>query len=338
MHQIAKELPEYSYSFTPYYGDGILRLIRRLYLAEPTILGFKLGRRAIRYLKEHHLDIDIRGIRGPYDLVVTCSDLVMPKNILNSPIVLVQEGMTDPEDLFFHLVKRFRFLPRWLSSTAATGLSDQYDVFCVASEGYRDLFVAKGARLEKIVVTGIPNYDNARRFLINNFPHRNYVLVCTSDSRETWRYENRKKFIRKAVAIAAGRPLIFKLHPNENVKRATREIDKYAPGSLIFSKGITDEMIANCDILVTRFSTVVYTGLALGKEVFSEFDLQELRRLVPLQNASAARNIAAICREILEGKSRNEQAPVIRRKRITKWVRRKLYQADTRRLEPHETE
>ena len=30
--------------------------------------------------------------------------------------------------------------------------------FCVASEGYRDLFISKGVKPEKIYVTGIPNF------------------------------------------------------------------------------------------------------------------------------------------------------------------------------------
>lgn len=70
-------------------------------------------------------------------------------------MVLVQEGITDPESPVFHLVKRFRFLPLWLPGTSTTGLSDAYQAFCVTSEGYRDFFIRKGARPEKIVVGGI---------------------------------------------------------------------------------------------------------------------------------------------------------------------------------------
>ena len=101
----------------------------------------------------------------------------MPANMRGRAVVLVQEGMTDPEDLVFQLVKRFR-LPPWLTTTSsATGLSHAYDKFCVASDGYRDLFVNKGVARDKIVVTGIPNFDNCARFLRNDFPHRGYVLV-----------------------------------------------------------------------------------------------------------------------------------------------------------------
>ncbi|HYL99107.1 MAG TPA: hypothetical protein VEZ90_09150 [Blastocatellia bacterium] len=301
MHQIASELPGYEHHFTPYYGDVLLDLATRLGLCEFTVMGEKLARRTLEYLERHNLRIDHKGKGREHDLVITCSDLVVPKNIRDKNLVLVQEGMTDPENLMYHFVKRVGFLPRWLASTAANGLSQHYDYFCVASHGYRDLFLKKGARPEKIVVTGIPNFDNCARFLDNDFPHRGYVLVCTSDARETFKIDFRKRFIKRAVEIAAGRQLIFKLHPNEKVKRATAEINKYAPGSLVYPTGHTEQMIANCDVLITQYSSTTYVGLALGKEVHSYFDLDELRRLLPLQNRSGARNIAEVCRRLIEG-------------------------------------
>src|SRR5207249_7217172 len=115
--------------------------------------------------------------------------------------------------------------PRYLASTAATGLSHAYDYFCVASQGYRDLFIRKGVDPAKIRITGIPNFDNCASALDNDFPYRGYVLVATSDMRETFKYENRKAFIEKCLRIADGRQLIFKLHPNENIARATVELN-----------------------------------------------------------------------------------------------------------------
>ena len=300
MHQISRQLSDYEQSFSPYYCDGIDELLRRLGLMEFTIIGHKLAGRCRRYLEDHGLPIDYQARNGPYDLVVTCSDVYVQKNIRDNRIVLVQEGITDPETFAFHLVTRFRFLPLWFAGTAATGLSDAYRKFCVASEGYRDFFVRKGARAGKIVVTGIPNFDDCGRYRANNFPHRHYVLVCTSPLREVFRGEDREAFIRQAVAIADGRQLIFKLHPNENVKRATREISRYAPGAAVFTTGSAEEMIANCDVLITRYSSTAFVGLALGKETHSDFDLDELRRLTPVQNGSAALNIANVCRQLLE--------------------------------------
>ncbi len=309
MHNIARELDkEYDCWFTPYYATGLEEFLRRMKLTEMSIMGSKMVARCLQYLRACHLQVDYRGERNAYDLVFTCADLVIQSNISGKKIILVQEGMTDPENLGYLLAKMFPFLPRWIGSTSTFSLSNAYEKLCVASEGYRELFVRKGIPAEKIVVTGIPNFDNCRKFLDNRFPYKNYVLVCTSDSRETFKFENRKKIIRDAVQIANGRKLIFKLHPNENIERATLEITAWAPGALIFSAGSAEEMVANCDVLITQFSSTVYVGLVLGKEVYSNFPIEELRKLVPLQNASAAFNIAQVARELLSAGSQ----PVLR--------------------------
>lgn len=300
MHQISRHLGEYEHAFSPYYCDGLCEIFRRQGLMEFTIIGDKLAGRCKAYLLEHHLAIDYQGKNRPYDLVVTCSDVYVQKNIRDHKIVLVQEGITDAETVWFRLVRRFRCLPRWLAGTAATGLSDAYRVFCVASEGYRDFFIRKGARPEKLIVTGIPNFDDCQRYCSNDFPHRHYVLVCTSPLREIFQGEDREAFLRKAVEIAAGRQLIFKLHPNEKADRAIREIRRHAPDAMVFTAGSAEEMIANCDVLITRFSSTAFVGIALGKETYSDFNMDELHRLMPVQNGSAAQNIATVCRRILE--------------------------------------
>jgi hypothetical protein len=102
------------------------------------------------------------------------------------------------------------------------------------------------------------------------------------------------------VQIAAGWPILWKLHPNENVPRARAELARLAPSAEVYDSGSAEEMIANSDVLVTQFSSTAYVGLALGKEVHSYFDVAELRRLSPLQNGGdSARRIAGVCRELL---------------------------------------
>lgn len=303
MHEISRHLAGYEQAFTPFYCDGALEAMRRLKWLEFTIIGDKLAKRCRQYLEAQHLAIDYQGRSHAYDLVVTCSDVFVQDNIRDSRIVLVQEGITDPEDRSFRLVQRYRWLPLWLAGTAATGLSDAYRAFCVASDGYRDFFVRKGAKAEKIVVTGIPNFDNCERYRNNAFPHRHYVLVCTSPLREIFRGEDRKSFILDACRIANGRPMIFKFHPNEDFARAENEVNRYAPGAIAFRSGSAEEMIANCDVLITRYSSTVFVGLALGKETYSDYPMDELRRLVPVQNNSAALNIANVCRRVLEDRA-----------------------------------
>jgi len=296
MHQISTYLEEYENYFTPYYGDGIVKVLSERRLLDFTALGGRFKEQTMEHLHRHRLKIDHRGEQNDYDLVVTCQDLIIQKNIKNKKIVLVQEGMTDPENVVYHVVRTFK-LPRYLASTSMTGLSHAYEKFCVASEGYRELFVKKGVDPKKVAVTGIPNFDDVARTRVDSFAQRNFVLVATSDARETFKLDNRRRFIREAQMLSKGRPLIFKLHPNEKPVRA-QEIMRIVPDALVFQDCDINPMIANCDVLITQYSSVAYIGLALGKEVHSYFDREELKRLMPIQNGGkSAENIAHICRE-----------------------------------------
>jgi len=301
LHQIAKELEnEYDCYFTHMYADGLIGYLGKKDLLNFVPLSGKVKYNTIEYFKKNNLKIDFFGSTNDYSLVVTCTDLIIPNNIKNTKIVHVQEGMTDPED-FRYLLAKYMKAPRYIASTSVMGLSDEYDYFCVASDGYKDLFIRKGVKPEKIVVTGLPNFDNFAKYKDNNFPYKNFALVATSDTRETFKYENRKAFIEKAKKLSKGKQLIFKLHPNENHKRAIKEINKYAPGALVYTDANIWEMIANCDILITKYSTVVYAGLALGKEVCSDIDINELKKLIPNQNnGQSAKNIAEVCRKVIK--------------------------------------
>jgi len=301
MHQISQHLQDIDCFFTPYYTDGFINYLVSIGYIKFSILNGQFRLRTEDYLRKNNLKLDYRGVSYDYDLIYTCADLIMPKNIRKKKVILVQEGMTDPETLMFHLVKYLK-LPRWLASTSTMGMSDQYTLFCVASEGYKDFFIRrKSVNPEKIIVTGIPNFDNLQQFAKSDFPHRNFVLVATSDARETYKIENRKKLIKDCVRIANGRQLIFKLHPNENIERATQEINKYAPGAMIYTSGNINYMIANCDALITQFSSTVYVGILFNKEVHSAFNIEELKRLMPIQNnGTSAEKIAQIGKHLLE--------------------------------------
>lgn len=301
MVKIARHvLGVYDCWFTPYYTDGYIRILEDQYLLEWTVAGNRHKSRAEAYLRSEGLQIDVRGQRNEYDLVLTCSDLVVPRNILGSKIILVQEGMTDPENAAYRLVRRLH-LPRYLASTATFGLSHAYDVLCVASEGYREHFVNKGVDPARIRVTGIPNFDNCLEYTQQPCDLTNFVLVATSDSRETFKYENRKGFLHRAAEIADGRQLVVKLHPNENYERAMREIERYLPGAIVRTGVPIEPLIARCDVLITKYSSCVYVGIALGKEVYSDFPLESLLRMCPIQNGGTSGfNIAQECVKLLE--------------------------------------
>jgi hypothetical protein len=300
MMAIGDELADHNCYYTPFYCDGhLLRASQRGQL-DFTVLAGPLRERTVNCLRRAELPIDDRGETRDYDLIVTCTDLILQDNIEDKRIVLVQEGLTEREGFLYWLVKHAG-IPRAFANTAAFGLSDGYEVFCVASPGARDLFRAKGVRDEKMVVTGIPHFDDVSSYLNNDLPYRDFVLVCTSNARETFKYHDRMRFLRDARRIAAGRSVIFKLHPAEQHDRATREIRSIAPDALILTDGNTEHMIANCAVLVAGYSTVAFTAALLGKEVHSYIEPESLRQALPCQNGgTSARNIARVCRACFE--------------------------------------
>jgi len=68
--------------------------------------------------------------------------------------------------------------------------------------------------------------------------------------------------------MAGESQLIFKLHPNEVAARATEEIERYAPGSLVYLDGVAEEMIANSRMMIAQFSSTVL-GLRLSAKRFA---------------------------------------------------------------------
>jgi hypothetical protein len=205
-----------------------------------------------------------------------------------------------------------------LAGTAATGLSGAYSKFCVASEGYRELFIQWGVEPERLVTTGIPNFDDCESFRNNAFPYRDYVLICTSDTRETFKFDSRARFLRWAKDIAGDRRTLIRLHPNEEHQRAKRELLEFFPDALVFTSGPTEAMIANARVLVTQYSSTAFVGLALGKEVHSYYSSATLNRLLPVQNRSAAKQIAVVCRAVLNDRSPPANAGLRARRSTTR--------------------
>lgn len=312
MHQIASRLSEYDCFFSQIYSKHpFIKRVVRSGLLDTTIFGGEFRRKGDAYLKKHQLRNDYAQslYNNKYDMALLCTDLLVTKELRALKTVWVQEGMTDPVTDWGSLTHRLG-LPSYMAmNTAFNGSGNICDLYCAASQGYKEQFSRLGTDASRIFVTGIPNYDNVATFLNNDFSHRGYVLVATSDIRETFHKDDRSAFIGNCVKIAGGRQLIFKLHPNEKKERAISEIRQLAPSdAIIYTEGNTEHMVANCDELITQYSTVVYIGIALGKKVHSYFDVEELKRLAPIQNGGmSAANIAEICRQYIEfGGSRDE--------------------------------
>jgi hypothetical protein len=312
MHQISSFLSdEYDCWFTQFYPDyGFEKAVLYAGVLENSIMSGHFKATADKYLADHGLQSDYRGEKNQYDMTLLCTDLIVPRKARKAKTVFVQEGMVDELTPWSKVVKMSGFIPRYLAmGTALNGSSNLCDIYCVGSEGYANFFQKMGTDRSKMAITGIPNFDNIPQFVNNNFPHRDYVLIATSDIRECFRKDDRIGFLNKCKGIVAGRRVIFKLHPNEIRERAIGEIKSvFGEDALVYIDGDSNHMIANCQELITQFSTLVYVGIVLGKKVHSYFDLNELYRLVPEQNgATSARKIAEICHGYMEFKGSGKE-------------------------------
>ncbi|CAK9253487.1 unnamed protein product [Sphagnum jensenii] len=268
-----------------------------------TILGGTFKEKADKYLSDHSLQNDYMAQKNNYDMTVFCTDLIVPRKLRKTKTVWVQEGMVDEVTPWSKFVRATGVIPRYFAmGTSLNGSSDLCDIYCAASEGYKNFYEEMGTSRDKIVVTGIPNFDNILQYLNNDFPERDYVMVATSDIRECLGKDDRIGFLQRAMEIAGSRKVIFKLHPNEIMDRAIAEIRQVAgPDAIIYTDGKAEHMVANCEELITQFSTLVYVGIGLGKKVHSYFDLEDLHHLMPEQNGGrSARKIAEICRSYMD--------------------------------------
>jgi hypothetical protein len=187
MHAIASHLSEYDCYFSQFYSDHpLIKWGVKKGLVDNTILGGEFKKRSDDYLAFHKLknDYEQKVFNHTYDLVVVCSDLLVPKAIRTTKSIWVQEGMTDKITVLSKIAKALD-LPRYLAgNTSLNGTSNLCDIYCAASEGYKNHFKSLGTDADKLVVTGMPNFDNVNELMYNNFQHRNFVLVATSDIRE----------------------------------------------------------------------------------------------------------------------------------------------------------
>src|SRR5262249_43415419 len=94
MLAVGGQLAEHNCYYTPFYCDGhLLRASQRGQL-DFTVLAGPLRERIVKHIRQAQVPMDERGEGRDYDLVVTCTDLIIQQNIKDKRIVLVQEGLT----------------------------------------------------------------------------------------------------------------------------------------------------------------------------------------------------------------------------------------------------
>lgn len=314
LHDIARFLDtEYNIYYSQLFGDGLAyKFVAESGFFDNTVLGknssFTL--KSKQYIKEKGLSYDYRGQSKDieYDMAILSTDLVVPRSFLKKKTVWVQEGMIDPLTSLARMVKKLN-LPTFLpGNTSLNGTSNKADIYFAASKGYKQYFNSLGTDSNKILTTGVPNFDNIAEMNKLKFEYSDYVLVATSDIRDLGGNEDRVHFIKECVKIADGKQLIFKLHPNENFEKSSREIRENAPANtMIFNTGSIDPMIAHCHTLITQYSSTVYLGMILGKKIYSYFPIEELEANVPIQNGgTSAEVISKIIRDFMEFEGQKE--------------------------------
>jgi hypothetical protein len=316
MVEIANQLSDCDCRFTPYRGQALNGWFTQNGLAHKLATTKKLQGRCLNYMIEHQLALDTPDMAGDYDVVVSTPDLDLHKAIRLCRLVLVQNAMIDHdmveevrESAAGRLVHGIPFLARWLTHASSSAGDDSYDKLCVASEGYRDLFVRYGVDRSRIVVTGIPKLDNYASFIRNDFPYRDYALVVTSEEREAFQFESHRHFVQDALRIARGWQVLFRIPAGDKRQRIIDEVQEWAPSAKVFTDGEVGPMVANCSMLITQCPSVAFMGMALGKELHSYMNLAKAYVLLPLQNGGqSAANIARVCRPLLPAISRQKSA------------------------------
>jgi len=101
MYQISRHLQEHDCYFTPYYTDGFLNILARNGYLDFSVLGGQPRNSTEKFLNEKKLNVDYGGVQHNYDLVVTCSDLIIPENIKDKKIILVNQ-----ESILFRVIIR----------------------------------------------------------------------------------------------------------------------------------------------------------------------------------------------------------------------------------------
>ena len=295
LHEISKHLETaYQCYFTPYYADGLVDVFRRFGWLESTILGESHQKATLNYIKKYNLKLDHRGNDHDYDLVVTGSDLVVQNNIRGKKLLLVQEEITVPDTPFTQLVE-WLTVPRLLANTSANGLSDRYDIFCVASQGYADRYVRKGLNPEKIKVTGIPRYASLQDARHETTVDRGVVHFATTPLSEPLKPKVRKAYLKEATQIADGRKIRIKLLPKGHVRRAKRQLRKIFPLVPIVVGDNLNQHFAR-----SRESICVLTAFTMAEKLHIFSDAQDVLSLMQVeQQIDSAEKIAKICRHLL---------------------------------------
>jgi len=300
MHTISDHLnPVHNCFFTPFYLDNVVSKLGLSRQLENIVFGKNYREDIFDYIQNNDLKLDECGESNHYDLVVTFSTLIIPKNIRNSRIVLLQDLMNEPRNFMAYFTKWFKF-SSYLNKPSSINLFERYDVVCVASPGYRKRFIRNGADPDKIALTGIPEFTTFPDTLPDDVLQRGVVHLVTLPLWGSLEKEYRKDLQMNLNWIADGRPIYFKLLPTDQPIIATRKIKNTLLNVRVFTGSRNHLKNIYERGLISKRTACLFTASVIGDKLHIFADAEVLRHLKPYQNSTAsAEKIANVCKNLM---------------------------------------
>src|ERR1700749_455225 len=83
MHQICRFQPEFDCWFSQVFSDSQTSdfLLKRTTVLNETVMAGQFRESTEKYLRQHGLQIDYKALKNKYEMVVFCSDMVVPPRL-----------------------------------------------------------------------------------------------------------------------------------------------------------------------------------------------------------------------------------------------------------------
>ncbi|MGI6483973.1 MAG: CDP-glycerol glycerophosphotransferase family protein [Methanobacterium sp.] len=180
---------------------------------------------------------------------------------------------------FNRIFMRLNEIKKGTSSEWGTG---KFTKIAVAGEYTKKLLMERGVDETKIVITGIPRWDQLVNTKIYNFNEDNnyktnqkkIILFTTQPLVESgmWTEEDMEFFISNVVQIVGMNDkyeLIMKLHPRDKKERyksilKKNDLEKYC---IVTQNANIYELLRKCDLLLTHICTTAIEAMILEKPV-----------------------------------------------------------------------
>lgn len=184
-------------------------------------------------------------------------------------------------DRLDRVVSRFKEIVNGISTQWGDG---QYTVIAVTGEYTKEMLISKGVDASKISIVGQPRWDELVKPHQNNTENtisrlhpdlkEKMILLTTQPLVESdmWTEEDRELFITaiiNSIACIERYNLVIKLHPRDNREAYEKIIHNHNLENkcIIYQNEKLNNLLRNCDILLTHICTTALEAMILNKPV-----------------------------------------------------------------------